>query len=270
MSPTFTSETVAEIAGLSLHFDLPAFQTWSLRDSFVGLLSRKPTARSRRLTVLSNVSFTIQQGDRIGLLGVNGAGKSSLCRCLAGTYIPSHGQVKLSGRVRGIFDTAMGIYPELTGRENARLLMWFLYPDRPDEHETMLEEALEFSQLGEFLDAPYRVYSNGMQARLCLSLVSCRPAELLILDEVFDGADQFFRERIAKRVQDMIRASGAVIFVSHSLEQIRQVCNRTIILHGNRIAFQGAVEPGINRYLELAGGIPQKTPMPPPTTDAQL
>jgi ABC-type polysaccharide/polyol phosphate transport system ATPase subunit len=270
MSPTFTSETVAEIVDLTLHFDLPAFRSWSLRDSFINLLSRNHATKARRLTVLDNVSFTIQRGDRIGLLGVNGAGKTSLCRCLAGTYIPSQGQIRLSGRVRGIFDTAMGIYPELTGRENARLLMWFLYPDRPSEHEAMLEEALEFSQLGEFLDAPYRVYSNGMQARLCLSLVSCRPAELLILDEVFDGADQFFRERIAKRVQDMIRASGAVVFVSHSLEQVRQVCNRTIVLHQNRIAFQGDVDRGINRYLELAGGIQQKIPTAPPTIDAQL
>lgn len=201
-----------------------------------------------RLHILKNLSFTVNRGTRLGLLGLNGTGKSSLCRCIAGIYHPSSGSVKVRGRVQGVFDTAMGIIPELTGRENAELLVQFLYPHLALQHNEIILEALEFSELRKFADVPFKFYSNGMQARLYLSLISSQPVDLLILDEVFDGADAFFREKVSARIEKLIESSGAVIFVSHQADQIRRVCNRLIVLDSGRIAADGDVAQGIAFY----------------------
>ena len=141
--------------------------------------------------------------------------------------------------------------PELTGRENAQLLVEFIFPQIPDEHDDIIKEALEFSELGHFVDVPFKFYSNGMQARLCLSLISARPCELLMLDEVFDGADQFFRKKIAARIRNIIDQSGAVIFVSHSTDQIAEVCNRVLVLDKGRLLFDGSPQEAIKIYSAL-------------------
>ena len=141
----------------------------------------------------------------------------------------------------------VGIYPELTGRENANILIDFLYPDMKDRI-AKLQEALDFSELGEFLETPFKYYSNGMQARLCLSVLTIEPTDLLILDEVFEGADQFFREKIATRVIKMIQDSGAVIFVSHSEDQLRRVCNRAVVINNGRVGFDGSLDEGFAYY----------------------
>ena len=131
---------------------------------------------------------------------------------------------------------------------SADILYEFLFPNLGSEKKQIIEEALQFSELGDFLDVPYKFYSNGMQTRLCLSLISALPSELLILDEVFDGADQFFRKKISARVKNMIEKSGVVVFVSHSNEQILEVCNRVIILSHGRIVFDGLPQEGIDKY----------------------
>lgn len=226
----------------------------SLRDVFVQTL-RDPikalTPVSQRLEILTAINLTVSRGDRIALIGVNGTGKTSLCRVIAGIYQPSLGSVERHGRVRAIFDTIVGIYPDLTGRENAHILSELLYPEMKNRSEKV-EEALVFSELGAFLDTPFRHYSNGMQTRLCLSTLTLEPTDLLILDEVFEGADQFFREKISARVIRMIEESGAVLFVSHNEHQLRRVCNRAVWLHQGKIAFDGEIAEGLRRYSELA------------------
>lgn len=257
MTSTSTSEEapapIVAAKDLNLVFRAAAYAPRSWRESFTRV-ARDPAgallAEKERLHILKNLNFEIREGDRVGLLGVNGAGKSSLCRCIAGHYTPNSGKLELNGRVRAIFDAGIGIQPELTGRENAGLLARFLFPEEADL-DALVEESLAFSELGKFVEFPYHIYSNGMQARLCLSIVSARPTDLLILDEVFDGADSFWREKISGRVLKMIEGCGAVIFVSHSPDQIRRVCNRLIVLHGGNIVHDGPVAGGIERYQEL-------------------
>ena len=204
---------------------------------------------------MSNLNLSIYEGDRVGVLGVNGAGKSSLCRAIAGGYKPKVGKIETSGKILAIFDTSMGIIPELTGRENATLLYEFLFPElSADNKMKLLKDALEFSELGDFVDVPFYKYSKGMQARLCLSVISSCGSDILILDEVFDGADEFFSKKISERVLDMINASGSVVFVSHSVEQVARVCNRVVVLRGGNVVFDGRVEDGITEYHRLYKG----------------
>lgn len=255
MNSISTSNILAEIENLSLSYNLSFYQNDSLREVFIGMMKNPLSFYFRKFSqhlVLDNISFTIANGDRIGILGVNGAGKTSLCRVLAGMYQPSKGSVKTFGETRAIFDTSVGILEDLTGRENARLLIELMYPTlNSQEKEEILIDCLNFSELGKFLDIPFKKYSKGMQSRLCLSLISARATDLLILDEVFDGADEFFREKISKRVIEMINASGSVIFVSHTPDQIMQTCNRLIVLDQKKIVYDGDVNNGISFYKGL-------------------
>jgi ABC-2 type transport system ATP-binding protein len=252
MSSTRTTFPIAVAENLHLRFRAQLHPVLTWRDLFTRSHRTASSRNQLEVVVARGLNFEIHPGDRIGILGVNGAGKSSLCRCLAGIYQPTAGRLDVYGRVRAIFDTSLGILPDLTGRENAELLAELLYPEHPNREE-LVEDALKFSGLEQFLDVPFRNYSNGMQARLCLSVITCAPSDLLILDEVFDGADRFFREKAADRVLSMIARSGAVVFVSHSPEQIRRACNQVWILQNGQWLFQGDVETGLALYQGSAG-----------------
>lgn len=255
MPSSLNSNQVASIKGLHLVYEVDHYRNQSVRDLFIGLIGsplKTLQARQKYYHVLENIEFDVYDGDRIGLIGVNGAGKTSLCRCIAGMITPDKGNVEINGKVRAIFDTGIGVVPELTGRENAEVITSLLYPEVSHiEKRRIIDDSLDFSELGEFLDVPYLKYSKGMQTRLSLSLVSARGCDLLILDEVYDGADIFFQEKVSKRVLKMIEESGSVIFVSHSIDQIQTACNRLIILDKSRIIFDGAVEKGISLYKQL-------------------
>lgn len=249
-----SSFSLVEARNLDLAFEADVFRPWTWKEAATRVLKEKSASSPHRFEILKRLSFKIHRGERVGIMGVNGVGKTSLCRCIAGLYKPTKGDIIVRGQVRAVFDTAIGVQPELTGRENAELLSHFIYPELEDPVE-VVQEALQFSELGRAADMPFRLYSNGMQARLCLSLISCRPADLLILDEVFDGADAFFRQKISVRVLKLIEQSGAVLFVSHSAEQIERVCHRVIILRHGEIAYDGPVEAGLRLY-EASGAGP--------------
>ena len=246
------TETILEVSNLNIQYELEFHRNDSLRDFFVGVVNGPlQTLFGNRdiLHIVKDFNLTLRRGERLGILGVNGTGKTSLCRAIAGMLYPSSGEVTLQGEVRAIFNTNVGVQPELTGRENATLLAYFLYPGvRRGELRAIVEESLEFSELGKFVDTPFKNYSKGMQARLCLSLVTSRTTDLLILDEVFDGADHFFQQKVAARTLKIIRESGAAILVSHTPEQLEQACNRAIVLGKGGILFDGDVQEAIAFY----------------------
>ncbi|HEX7675434.1 MAG TPA: ATP-binding cassette domain-containing protein [Bdellovibrio sp.] len=253
MNSSATSDLLIKVKDLHLSFDAPLYKSWTLRDLFVDWVKKPLSALedSQELHVLRGINLKIRKGDRIAILGKNGAGKTSLCRCISGIYSQSSGDVEVTGTLRAIFDTSMGIQPELTGFENLKLLSKFIYPLERGRHHDIIKDSAEFSGLGEYLHMPFKTYSNGMKARLCLSLVTALPADILILDEVFDGADISFRTRIVGRMTELIEKSGAVLFVSHSPDQIRQVCNKAIVLDQGVVSFFGDVEKAISIYKTL-------------------
>ena len=241
MNSTSTSNAVLEIKNLSITYKTSLFHGRSLRDAFVEMFTSPLKFLMRRphsLNLLEDISLTLNRGDRLGVVGINGCGKTSLCRAIAGMH-GTQSAIKLHGDLRAIFDTSVVVQPELTGKENAQILI-----------SLIIEEALEFSELGEFKNSAFKYYSKGMMARLFLSVVSARPCDLLILDEVFNGADEFFNEKITKRVKSMIEKSGAVIFISHSADLIKEVCNKIVVIDKQQIAFTGNVEEGLKFYTD--------------------
>lgn len=250
---TTDSEVLLTAKNLKIHFELQHFKHRGVRDVFISAISNPIDYLLRQpefLYVIDDVSFKVSKGTRLGIIGTNGSGKTTLCRAIAGMIKPHFGEIITSKEVRAIFDTGTGVLPELTGRENAYLLARLFYPKIKDL-KPIVEEAIEFSELGHFIDVPFMQYSKGMQSRLLLSLISAVPTEVLILDEVLDGADVFFQQKLALRMQNFIRNAGATIFVSHSLEQIRQVCNEVLVLHKGKVHFMGEVEQGWQEYLNL-------------------
>jgi ABC-type polysaccharide/polyol phosphate transport system ATPase subunit len=253
MTSIVSSENLLEVKDVRVYFKLKHYAQVGVRDLFISALSHPVEflfKNEELFYVLDGVNFQIKKGMRVGILGVNGTGKTTLCRCLAGMMRPQQGTIQTRAEIRAIFDTGTGIMPELTGRENALLLGRLFFP-REKELTNLVEEAISFSELGHFIDIPFKQYSKGMQSRLLLSLVSSKPTDLLILDEVFDGADIFFQKKIATRMRSLIQSAGATIFVSHSMEQIRDICNHVLVLDKGKIAFFGDVEEGISTYVSI-------------------
>lgn len=252
---TSNSEFLVQIENLNMTFQLQFNQQVTLRGQFVDFAKNPYSFFFREkdfLHVLKNIHLNAKAGDRIALLGRNGAGKTTLCRCLAGIYQTKPGTIKARGKVRALLDPNFVIHPELTGRENAEILTSLFYPELSKAQKAqVLQEALAFSDLKEFLDTPFRHYSSGMQTRLCLSVATSQSADIFILDEVFEAADQAFKEKIAKRILALIESAGVVFFVSHSEDQVRKVCNKALILESGEATFYDQVEDGLKAYKNL-------------------
>jgi ABC-2 type transport system ATP-binding protein len=246
------SNLVCEVKDLNLVYKVRTHLSRTTRDLFIAT-ARNPLEsilrQPDRKHVLKDVSFQIHKGDRIALLGVNGAGKTSLCRILSGVMRPTRGSLKLPAETRALFQTSMCMYPELTGRENVECLIELLYPlHSREQQKVLLQDVIDFSDLGAETELPFQTYSAGMQARLMLSLATVQPAELLILDEVFDGADVFWRKKFSKRMSKFIEDSGSMIFVSHTSDLLKLVCNKSILLSDGRLHCFESVEAGLEAY----------------------
>lgn len=259
MSYTSTSnqDTILKVQDLDITYRLAYAGMDSIRDIFVKALTNPVKLlfkEKNQLELLKGLNFELKKGERLGLLGVNGTGKTSLCRTIAGMHGKSP-NIFINGIVRAIFETSVVMQPELSGIENARILTNLIFHNHSRrDRDAIITDAVEFSELNEFIYTPFKHYSKGMKARLFLSIISARPCDLLIMDEVFSGADTFFNQKISKRVEEMIHDSGAVIFISHHNELIEKLCNRVIVLDEKKIVFDGSPSEGLEFYLKQTNG----------------
>ena len=249
-----SSDVILDVKNFSISYSVPFYKNNSFRDVFVSAVSSPIDfffQTNDRVLLLDNINLKVMKGDRIGILGNNGSGKTSFCRYVSGIHKTSEKNIKVNGVVKGIFDTEVAILPELSGKENLELLTHFFYPEvSKAERKTIVEETATFCDLGKYIDVPFKLYSKGMKARIFLSLISSKAVDLLILDEVFNGADHFFNGKITQRIKETIHKSGAVIFVSHSNELIVEVCNRVLVFNNKKIVFDGDPIEGVAFYKE--------------------
>jgi lipopolysaccharide transport system ATP-binding protein len=208
--------------------------------------------RKHKFYALQDISFTLNQGESLGLIGRNGAGKSTLLKILTRITRPSSGYVKSRGKVSALLEIGTGFHPELTGRENVFMNGAFLGMRRREIQEKF-DEIVAFSELeSAFIDTPVKRYSSGMYVRLAFSVAAHLNADILILDEVLMVGDIAFREKSMNKMKDVIKNQGrTVILVSHITEQIEETCSRCILLEHGKMLGNGQTTDIIQTYKEL-------------------
>jgi ABC-type polysaccharide/polyol phosphate transport system ATPase subunit len=233
-----------------------------------GLLKRSDeTAKRVVVRALDHVSLTLNHGDRIGIIGHNGAGKSTMLRVLAGIYQPSQGSIRIDGRVSPLFNTSPGMDGDDTGYENILTCGLLLGMTRA-EIERKLPEIEAFTELSDYLSLPTRTYSSGMLVRLGFAIATAIDPEILLLDEGLGAGDARFAKRAAARVEALIGRSSIMVLASHSDELIRQMCNRAILLEHGRLVADGPTEDVIKIYAGMNQVEP--TSQSSPAEDAEV
>ena len=199
---------------------------------------------------LKDVSFEVEKGDKVGILGLNGAGKSTLLKVIAGVFKPSEGKVTKSGKIIPLLELGAVFDPQYTGKENIFLYGAMLGYSK-DYLNEKYNEIVEFSELQDFMDVPVKNYSSGMKSRLGFSIATTLTPKILILDEVLSVGDAKFRKKSEKRIMDMFDDGVTVLFVSHSLAQVRRLCNKAMILEKGKLIAYGDVEEISAQYEEM-------------------
>ncbi len=213
----------------------------------------RASERSKHVSVraLQDINLTIGSGERVALLGHNGAGKTTMLRAMAGIYAPTSGSVSVSGRRMPLFDLGLGLDEDATGYENI-LLRGMLIGLKRAYIEDNIADIANFSGLGDFLDLPIRTYSSGMVLRLLFSIATSIEADILLMDEWLGSGDRDFLAKADHRLHELIDRSHILIFASHNLELLESLCNRGLVLEGGRIVFDGAVKEAVAVYSKQA------------------
>jgi lipopolysaccharide transport system ATP-binding protein len=215
--------------------------------SMIGFPQRRDMLRDKEIWALENINFEVKRGETLGVVGVNGAGKSTLLRVLSGIYPPDAGKISVKGSMGALIAAGAGFHPDMTGRENI-YLNGAIIGLKKREIDRKLEEIIAFAELGEFIDTPVRFYSSGMYVRLGFSIAVNISPDILVIDEVLSVGDLTFQNKCFRKLKELRESVEAVVFVSHNLDHVRNVCGSVIVLESGKIAYSGDVEQGIIRY----------------------
>lgn len=213
-------------------------------------LKQMAVATARRLPLsetfqaLSDVSFTVEQGESIGLMGLNGSGKSTLLKLINGVMRPDGGEVRTRGRIAGLIATGAGFHPQLSGRENLFLNAAILGMSEA-ETKRKFDEIVEFANIGRFLETPVSHYSSGMYARLGFAIAVHVDADIFLADEVLAVGDRPFKQKCMSKMQEIRREGATIFYVSHATASVRSMCDRVLVLESGHLNFDGDVDAGI-------------------------
>jgi ABC-type polysaccharide/polyol phosphate transport system ATPase subunit len=190
--------------------------------------------RNSYVTALDGVGFSLEAGDRLGLVGANGAGKTTLLKVLYGVYEPTEGTIEVTGRVDALFNIGLGFRREATGRRNI-VLRGLINGWTMDEINERMEGIIAFSELGDFIDLPYKSYSQGMAGRLAFSIATSFEPEILLMDEWISAGDPPFQEKARVRMQEMAARAGIIVLASHNADLIKRTCNKVLELEKGKV-----------------------------------
>lgn len=213
---------------------------------------REKTA-PRKFPSLDNISFSVKKGQRLGIIGQNGAGKTTLLKLVCGNFVPTHGMVQVNGSVQALMNAGLGFHPEYTGRENVAAALQYNGLPKSDYDEA-ITGIIDFCELGEFLDQPFRTYSLGMQARLMFAAATAIKPDILIVDEMLGAGDAYFVAKSKTRVENMISGGCTMLLVSHSMQQVLELCDRVMWLEHGAIRMQGDPLEVVKAYEQAQHG----------------
>jgi len=197
--------------------------------------------------VINKISFTVKEGDAVGIIGINGAGKSTLLKMIAGTSQPTTGSVEMRGEIAALLELGMGFHPDFTGRQNV-IMAGQLIGLSEEELIALMPKIEAFAEIGEYIDQPVRVYSSGMQMRLAFSVATAKRPDVLIVDEALSVGDAYFQHKSFERIREFRQQGTTLLLVSHDKAAIQAICDRAILLDAGSIAMEGSPEQVMDFY----------------------
>lgn len=259
-------ETVISVENLSKAYRLGVInhgmlykdiQSWWARlrgkddpNTVIGMYNKEQMDGEDRFWALKDICFDVKQGDRIGIIGKNGAGKSTLLKILSRVTAPTSGNVRVKGRIASLLEVGTGFHPELTGRENVHLNGAILGMTK-DEITKKFHEIVDFAGIDRFIDTPVKRYSSGMYVRLAFAVAAHLEPEILVVDEVLAVGDVEFQKKAIGKMEDVSKEEGrTILFVSHNMAAVDNLCTKSFVLNEGKIAFSGTSTEGISYYME--------------------
>lgn len=250
------SYNAIEVGGVSKKFcrSLKRSLAYGALDVMKSAIGMPPMVRLRHgeFWALNNVSFELAQGETLGVLGANGSGKSTLLRLISGIFPPSEGNIGVRGRLGSMIALGAGFHPHMTGLENIFLNATILGMSGREIRQK-LEEIVEFSELGSFIDAPVATYSSGMTIRLGFAVAIHSDLDVILIDEVLSVGDVSFQNKCFRKILDKKKDGVSFVFVSHSLNAVRAICDRGMVLDRGKVELVGSVEEAVRRYSYCEG-----------------
>lgn len=239
-----------DLQHVNLDYPLVGMGSRSLKSRLLGTATgglMSPGDEVPVVKALRDVTFSLGKGDRLGLVGHNGAGKSTLLKVLAGIYQPTSGTITTTGRIVSTLNISLGMEPEATGFENI-IIRGLLLGMKRSEINAKIEEISSFTELGEYLSMPVRIYSSGMATRLAFATVTAMDSDILLMDEVIGTGDASFIDKAERRLNEFINRSKIIVIASHSDHVIKKFCNRAVLLEHGCIVCQGSPDEVIDIY----------------------
>ena len=241
------------LENISMRFNLGIEKNFSIKEAFIGIFDKKRRTQKNEFWALNDVSFEVKKGEVIGLIGSNGAGISTLLKVVSGVMKPTKGKVIVNGAVSPMIELGAGMDPELTARENIYLNGAILGYSKKFIDEKF-EEIVEFSELRDFLDAPVKNFSSGMTAKLAFAIATVVDPEILIVDEILSVGDIKFQEKSKNKMMEMIKGGTTVLYVSHSIESIKELCDRVVWLEHGKVIKIGDANKICDEYYKKQMG----------------
>ena len=235
------------LKNVSMKFNLGVEKDNSLKMIFINLFTPKKKKKKDYFWALKDIDFRINKGDVVGIIGANGAGKSTLLKVVSGVYKPTTGTVEVNGKISPMIELGAGFDPELTARENIYLNGAILGYSK-GFLEQKFDDIVEFSELKDFLDVPVKNFSSGMVAKLAFSISTIVDPEVLIVDEILSVGDIKFQEKSKNKMMSMIEGGTTVLYVSHSIDSIKELCSKVIWLDHGKIVKMGDTKEICNEY----------------------
>lgn len=241
-------EYAIKVENLTKEFKLFYDKPSTLKERLVFWNKKKENAR----TVLKDINLTIKKGETVALIGTNGSGKSTLLKLMTKIIYPSKGKLITNGKLTSLLELGAGFHPDFTGREN----IYFnasIFGLTKEEIEKRVDEIIEFSELGEFIDSPVRTYSSGMYMRLAFSVAINVDADILLIDEILAVGDQHFQDKCFAKLTELKESDKTIVIVTHSLEQVRKLCTRAIWIYEGEVRLDGKPDEVVDEYLKVCG-----------------
>ena len=243
-----SDDIVIQVKEVSMHFNMAAEKINSIRE-YLTKLSQKKLFYEDFIAV-NRISFEVKRGEVFGIVGTNGSGKSTLLKMIAGVLTPTSGEVITKGTIAPLIELGAGFDPELTGRENIYLngaVLGYSQKFIDEQYESIVD----FSEIGDFINIPLKNYSSGMISRIAFSIATAVKPDILIADEILSVGDFLFQEKCLNRIDHMMSEGTTVLFVSHSIEQVRKICNRALWIEKGNLKMIGNVDNVCDAYSEL-------------------